>query len=215
MRPFRHLTPRYIWSRILWKTYHRRFPFAPYLNAKITQELDQIIGPTSQGVETGSGSSTIWFAERCGHLISIEHDAKWANRVTDWLTERALSEKVDVTLCEQGPDGTPRSYVDTILKLPESSLDFALIDSKKRDSCALAVLPRIKSGGIIIVDDVHRYIAREKPSHAPFARGLSSGNASAKWDEFAENTQNWPCVWRSDGVSDTAVWTKPNDLVSQ
>jgi predicted O-methyltransferase YrrM len=215
MRSIRHLTPHYIWSRILWKTYHRRFPFAPYLNAKITQELNRIIGPESQGLETGSGSSTIWFAERCGHLTSIEHDAIWAKRVTDWLADRDLSEKVAVKLCERGPDGTPQSYVDTIMNLPEASLDFILIDGKKRDSCALAALPRIKAGGIIIVDDVHRYIARKKPSHAPFARDIPRGNASSKWDEFTEITRNWPCIWKSDGVSDTAVWTKPNDLVSR
>jgi len=66
------------------------------------------------------------------------------------------------------------------MNLPESSLDFILIDGKKRDSCALAALPRIKPGGIIIVDDVHRYIARTKPSHAPFARDMPNGNASSK-----------------------------------
>jgi hypothetical protein len=215
MRPIRHLTPRYIWSRFLWKTYHRRYPFAPYLNAEITQNLDHLIRPDSQGLETGSGSSTIWFAERCGHLISIEHDAIWAKRVSDWLTERGLSEKFAVKLCERGPEGTPASYVDTIMNLPESSLDFILIDGKKRDSCALAALPRIKPGGIIIVDDVHRYITRKEPSHAPFARDIPSGNGSSKWDEFSEITQNWSCMWKSDGVSDTAVWTKPNDLVSR
>ena len=106
--------------------------------------------------------------------------------------------------------------MDTLSQLPESSLDFVLIDGKNRDSCALAALPRIKAGGIIIVDDVHRYyIARESPSHAPFARDISGGNASSKWDKFVGITQNWPCNWKSDGVSDTAVWTEPNDLLSR
>lgn len=59
MRPIRHLTLRYIWSRILWLLYHRRLPFAPYLNAEITRQLDHLINTEARGLETDSGAGLV------------------------------------------------------------------------------------------------------------------------------------------------------------
>tara|TARA_Y100001936_G_C16086379_1_gene682065 strand:- start:1027 stop:1593 length:567 start_codon:yes stop_codon:yes gene_type:complete len=179
------------------------------LNAEITRHLENLIHPNHVGLEPGSGASTVWFAQRCGHLTSIEHDPAWAQRVSDWLRERNLFDKVDMKLCERGPKGTPESYVDSIAAFSDNSLDFILIDGKKRDSCAIASLPRLKPGGHIIVDDVHRYIANDTPSHAPYSRGPTDGDASLKWEKFVDQTKIWPRLWKSDGISDTAIWTKP------
>lgn len=209
MRRFGHLTPRYIWHRTRWKMRHRVEPFAPYLNAEVTRLLGDLIRADHTGLETGSGASTVWFAGRCASLVSVEHDPAWAKRVKGHLAERGLAAKVDLHLCERTAAGTPASYVETVAIQPPGSLDFVLIDGKNRDRCALAALSKLKPGGLMIVDDVHRYLPRATPSRAPFARRTEDGYASANWQKFAETTRNWPCVWRSDGVSDTALWIKP------
>lgn len=121
-----------------------------------------------------------------------------------------MLDKVDLRLCERGASGTPVSYANSISELPENSLDFILIDGKRKDSCALASLTKVKPGGMIIVDDVHRYISRPQPSFAPHTRGKMDRKASPKWEEFFEHTRTWQCVWKSDGVSDMAVWTRPH-----
>lgn len=209
MRSCRHLTPRYLWDRILWKSRHWIAPGAPYLNAEITRLLDDLIRPDHTGLETGAGASTVWFARHCGALISVEHDPRWARWVRGELVQHGLDARVDLRLCERTEAGTPASYVETVAAQPENSLDFVLIDGKKRDSCALAALHALKPGGLMIVDDVHRYLPTPRPSRAPFARRPQDGHASVKWREFDTVTGHWARVWRTDGVSDTALWIKP------
>lgn len=205
----RHVTPRYAYDRVRWKVHHWRRPFDPYLNAMVAGALADLVRPHHRGLETGAGASTVWFAEKCRHLTSVEHDPAWARRVASWLAQRGLTDRVDLRLCARTSEGTPGSYIQVIEEQPAASLDFVLIDGKKRDQCAVAALPKLRPGGLMIVDDVHRYIPRQAPSRAPFARGLHSGFASATWRTFADLTSDWPCIWRSDGVSDTALWIKP------
>ena len=73
----------------------------------------------------------------------------------------------------------------------------------------LASTNKLKSGGLLIIDDVHRYLPRVIPSSAPFARSNLVGCASDLWREFKELTASWEQVWRSDGVQDTVIFIKP------
>ena len=210
MRPRRYWTPRYLYDRGREKVYWRLNPTAPYLNRQVVDFLDTTLQEDDTGLEWGSGNSTIWFANRCGELITVEHDPSWAEWVTNQLEQRRLKEKVVVHLCRASPAaGAPPSYVSVGRELNDASLDFVLVDGKNRDACALVALTKLKPGGFLIIDDAHRYIPRDHPSSAPFARGPDDGFVSAMWAEFGEVTLKWRCYWRSDGVSDTALWIKP------
>lgn len=210
MRGFAHLGPRYVMDRLRWEYIHRRHPFEPYITREVVRHLDRVIRPGMAGLECGSGASTIWFTERCGSLVSVEHDPIWAARVRKNLADRGLSAKVDLRLCERRPEtGTPDSYVEVVRDQKDDSLDFVLIDGKKRDSCALAALPKLKPGGLMIVDDIHRYLPHDPPSRTLFARGPENGYASETWEAFARHVAGWTCLWRTDGIAETAVWTRP------
>ena len=211
MRPIRHLTPRYAYNRLRWKTFHWRHPDVPYLNQEIIAILDALLRPDDAGLEWGAGASTAWFAARCGRLVSVEHDAGWAGRVRRSLERQGLADKVDLRLCEWSRDaGMPAAYMDIAREIADCSLDFVLVDGRKRDICALLALSKVKPGGLLVVDDVHRYLPRERPSPAPHARGPKDGCTSAKWGQFKGVVDDWRCIWRTDGVSDTALWIKPS-----
>ena len=211
MRPVRHLTPRYVYNRIRWKAFHRRYPGLPYLNREVVAILDDLLWTDDIGLEWGAGASTVWFAARCRQLVSIEHDPGWAARVRRSLERQGLIGTVDLRLFAWSRDaGVPVAYVDTVQEITDCSLDFAIVDGRKRDACALLALSKVKPGGLLIVDDVHRYLPRERPSPTPHARGRKDGCASAKWEQFKAVVDDWRCIWRTDGVSDTALWIKPS-----
>ena len=165
-----HYSPRYVWDRVRLGAERRLRPFTPMLAGEITRRLAAHIKPDHHGLEAGSGVSTIWFAERSAHLVSIEHDPGWAARVRNWLAERGLSHRVDLRLCEPTPSGTARAYV-----------------------------------GII----VRRCIPSDVPSRTPYARAAADGIASPRWTRFAELVHEWPCLRATNGVYETAMWTKP------
>src|SRR3954467_8450820 len=81
MRPLLHLTPRYLYHRIHWKFYEAKNPGAPWINQQAIEILKTLLLKTDRGIEWGSGRSTMWFAQRLGHLTSVENDAAWHARV--------------------------------------------------------------------------------------------------------------------------------------
>jgi predicted O-methyltransferase YrrM len=204
-----HINAQYILDHARCRLRHAIHPFTPYLTWEIVRFLAAQIDRNHRGLEAGSGASTIWFARRCRQLISIEHDPDWANRVQGWLVRRGLSDHVDLRLFARTPDGTPQEYVTAIESERDVSFDFVLIDGKRRDVCALAAVPKLKCGGLLIVDDAQRYIPRETPSRAPFARQYKDGFASRKWEEFTVSIRDWPILWSTDGIRDTVVYRRP------
>lgn len=209
MRSLRHLTPGYLWDRIRLERERRGNPFTPMIAMEVTRLLEDLIGRGHCGLEAGSGASTIWFAERCAHLVSIEHDALWAARVRGWLVERGLADRVDLRLHARISAGTSPLYVGAIDAQSDLSLDFALVDGKRRDACALAAIPKLKPGGLLVVDDIHRYIPGAQPPHTPYSRKPDQGCASPRWASFADVTAQWRCIRRSNGIYETALWIKP------
>ena len=207
MRSIRHWSPRYILNRIRLAVNERLDPQAPWLTASMVVILSSWLKETDVGLEFGSGRSTAWFAQRISRLISVEHDARWHKLVSERLRAAALASRVDYRFASA--DDLEMNYLSIFNQIKEASLDFALIDGVYRDECATRVIPKLKPGGIVIVDNANWYLPPRICSHSPATRAKSEGGASPLWNIFAETTSSWRCVWTSNGVTDTAFWSKP------
>lgn len=208
MRSFGHWTPRYIWNRLALMAVERRYPDAPWLTRQMIGILDTWLRPSDVGLEFGSGRSTVWIAKRVSQLTSVEHHAGWCDKVRRQLTEQHLG-GVDYRLYEDGmEDRADSSYVNVTNAIESASLDFCLVDGVARDYCARACLPKLKPGGILIIDNVNWFIPRTPTFHAPNSRA-GDDYASDTWREVGAVLSNWRCVWTSNGVTDTAFWVNP------
>jgi Methyltransferase domain len=211
-RRFRHLTPTYIVDRLRLAAYQRLNPEAPWLTADAVGFLEDWLRPQHVGFEWGSGRSTVWFAARARHLTSVEDDPEWYREVAKRLQERGLAERVAYHHLPAGDErlrGSP-PYVSAIAG-HDSTLDFCLVDgvTRLRADCALACLPKLRPGGLLIIDNANWFIPRRGPSRAPNSRGLAEGYASDAWAELGRQIADWECVWTTNGVTDTALWVKP------
>jgi Methyltransferase domain len=211
-RRYRHLTPRYFIDRVRLMAYERHHPDAPWLTSEAVAFLERWLELDSLGFEWGSGRSTVWFAQRVRRLISIEHDPRWDEEVRRCLHKEGLAPKVSYRhlAVDDGADRDP-PYVSAISEYPDATLHFCLIDgvTELRARCALACLSKLKPGGLAIVDNANWFLPREPRSPAPDSRGPADGYASAAWQEFDRRVADWPCIWTSNGVTDTAIWMKP------
>jgi hypothetical protein len=216
MRPSQLLRPRYVADRVRLAVHQRLHPDAPWLTAEATELLDRWLLPIHVGIEWGSGRSTRWFARRVKHLLSIEHHAGWHATVSAQLDDEGLS-NVDYRLlpCEPERVETPEwiaamfasAYVRAVDVFAPKSIDFALVDGMYRSACALAVLPKLRSGALLIVDNVNWFLP--SASRAPSSRSLTDEPLSPTWAEFADAIRGWELRWTQNGVADTAIWVAP------
>jgi SAM-dependent methyltransferase len=201
MRQFGHWTPRYIYDRLSQIVYQRRHPDAPWLGHEMVRILENWLMPEDRGFEWGSGRSTIWFAERIGSLVSVEHNSAWYSRVNAELKAKGLK-NVEYHLCED-----EAQYRRVATQYPSQSFDFILIDGVARDECALAAISMVKPGGIVVVDDCNRYLPTQ--SRSPFSRRPAQGPDTELWAAYQDSVKGWRKIWTTNGITDSGLWVKP------
>jgi hypothetical protein len=140
----------------------------PWLSVGAIVALEQVIFrvdgvnlPPKRVLELGSGGSTIFFAKRAEHVVSIETDRGWAPRTAEALERNGLAGKVELVV-RTNPES--ERYVAA---LPDRSFDLLLVDHAadgtvvgrgarhafSRLPLALIGLPKLKPTGWLVVDN--------------------------------------------------------------
>jgi predicted O-methyltransferase YrrM len=203
-----HWTPRYIRARARQALYQRAHPDAPWLTPEAIRLLDSMLRPSDIGAEFGSGRSTLWLARRCAHLTSAEHDEQWHARVSAELLGEGITH-VDYQLHPRDePDATGdrSAYAQVARFFHDESIDFALVDGAYRDHVTLFLLPKIRPGGMLVIDNVNWYLP--SPTTSPASLPPSATPPTAAWEQAAAALANWRRIWTSSGASDTAIFVK-------
>lgn len=203
-------TPRYLLGRVSVAIYERTHPDHPWLTRHANRIVASLLQPTDVGLEWGSGRRTIWFARRVAQLTSVEDDPTWYERQHRTMKEVGIT-NVTYVLAEHEVE----TYADIVDRFSDGSIDFALVDGSFRSVCANRVVPKLRPGGFLIIDDVHRFLPSESTS--PRSRSLTMGpRAAAEWErrpglgwaDFLARVTGWRRIWTTDGVSDTAIWLR-------
>jgi hypothetical protein len=201
MRSIRHWTPRYIYNRVALSLYEKQHPDHPWLTHQAINILTTLLKKSDVGLEWGSGRSTIWFASRIQHLVSVEDNLQWYQKVKELLAAQGLS-NVDYQLAQDRA-----TYVGIVDRFADESLDFVLVDGQShRSSCAVAIIKKIRVGGVLVLDNANWFLPCN--SYAPNSRTVEMGPISTEWQHFLELVQNWRMIWTSNGVTDTAFFIK-------
>jgi predicted O-methyltransferase YrrM len=207
LRPKSFWTPRYICDRLALAYHQKRYPDAPWWPRDAIRHLGDMLRPTDTCLEWGSGRSTAWLSARTKNVHSIEHDREWFDRVRDQLAAQGLdADAVRLLDAEPGDQAESTPYVRVIDGFGEGEVDVCIVDGAHRGKCALAAVPRLAPGGLLMVDDIHWFL--DHPTLAPHSR-RGRGPADQDWRQFGELVAGWRCVWTTDGVTDTAIWIKP------
>lgn len=151
---------------------------APWFVHCSIEFLEGRIQPDWVCFEWGSGGSTVWLAELARQVVSIEHNKEWYDTTNEWLKQYGLEDKAIVNLRELG-----NGYADYILKYPDAYFDLIEIDGRERALCLKYALPKLKPGGILVIDNSEReqYQASmneagiKKWEHVDFFSGHSDG----------------------------------------
>ena len=199
--------PRRTFDRIASEYYQRRNPSVPWLTRGAIEALTDLLRSTDSCLEWGAGKSTAWVGSRVQRVVSVEHDPVWFERVQNQLAANGL-DRDSVRLLSVEPNDRPGDspYVRAIDEFGDGQLDVVFIDGEHRAVCALEAIPKLASGGVLIIDDVQSLLDHRTSS--PHSR-WRLGPVNADWEKIAGLLRDWRLIWTSDGFSDTAIWIKP------
>lgn len=206
-RPLAHLSARYMWDRCRLWHFQRRRPGTPWLTAQAIELLEQLLTPNDNGLEYGSGRSTIWLAKRTRSLISVESSPTWHAQVGHLLANQNIDNVhhryIDILQDSNSPS-LRNAYVEGEPSFKNESFDYVLVDGIFRSDCALRAIEVLKPGGILVLDNAEWFLPRA--TRAPYA---VANYAGAKWARLATLTATWRCINTTNGVWDTTLWIKP------
>lgn len=149
-----------------------RRPVLPWFPYPAIRFLAQRARRDWQVLEIGSGMSTLWLAQHCGQVDSIEADEAWFKLLRDEIGRRKL----------------PNSRVNLRWRANEmcdfsnwadASLDLAIVDGGPRPECFTAALPKVKPGGYLYVDNTD--ISKTAQHSRELVLGYAETHRCAMW----------------------------------
>lgn len=208
-------SPRYWLAKFNIEVFKRRFPEAPWLTEAAVYLLDSWLRTTDRGIEWGSGRSTIWLAARVEHLTSIESDHEWYESVKSILHEKGVERRVDlhyvpITEVEDIDSLMSHPYAAIAEEMPDESLDFAIVDGLRlRLLCMEKVIPKIKPGGLLILDNADSFFPNKIMDKYTVAITPRDNFLNQRWEKLSAFLCQWRVITTTNGVWDTRAWIKP------
>jgi predicted O-methyltransferase YrrM len=186
----------------------------PWVTLEAARILSRRVRGSSRVFEYGAGGSTAFFGRRAAKVVSVEHDPGWFA-----LVERAVAElpAVEVILAEPrlprqvteedvsstSPEFKGQTFIDYVTvvdRYPAHSFDVLFVDGRARPSCFFRAEPKVRVGGLVILDD------SERPA---YERVVEAATAAG----WREDGRYGPKLFSSH-FARTSIWTKTSDLNS-
>lgn len=166
----------------------------PWLPFAVIDFLGMTVDATSSVFEYGGGGSTAWFADRVGHVTTVEHDDTWYPTLA-----RMMRQAENATVLHRSASSGFDDYAGVIDEYDDDTFDMVLVDGRRRVVCVEHSVSKVKPGGLLILDD------SDRPEYASAHALLYS------WQK-RELFGLVPC---KDRPGTTTIWTKPDDHTSQ
>lgn len=174
----------------------------PWLNFPAVEFLENAIKPGDRVFEFGGGGSTLFFCKKKTEVYTVEDNADWFEILSEMVKKRGYTqwngyfqspEQYAGTNTQRRPDNpadfmsgsrglgamTFEKYARTIDTFPDAFFDVVLVDGRARPSCFRQAIPKIKPGGLVVVDNTERayYLS-------PFEEEIRSG-FRVEYDRYA------------------------------
>lgn len=168
-----------------------------WLTFPALDQLDRWARPDHRVFEYGGGGSTLFWCDRVGEVITVEHDAGWFKALEERMahehrarwTGHAIPAEVGALVPFPDP-AVPEhfasadlasigmnyhAYVSSILQYPDEHFDAILVDGRARTSCIRLSVPKLKRDGLLILDNAERtyYTDRNQDVLAAFSVELA------------------------------------------
>ena len=116
----------------------------PWINYSMLHFLTSRLPENISILEYGSGNSTLYWAQLCKQIVSVEHDALWINYIRN-----KFSDIPNIQLLTASPD---EGY-ETAPAALDKKFELIIIDGIRRIECANCAIKLLSEDGCILFDD--------------------------------------------------------------
>lgn len=139
----------FVHSRIQDSLRYKDGNYLPWMNYSMIHLFNERLHSDLTVFEYGSGSSTMYFAERVKEITSIEYDHDWYDKVLEYTSEMQNASVNFIPLSDD--------YHRSIAQLGKGKkFDLVIVDGRHRVESAIFSFDHISENGVIILDDTHR-----------------------------------------------------------
>lgn len=189
----------------------------PWITFETIDYLKGYMTPESNVFEFGGGGSTLFFVKRAKQVVTAEHNKEWFAILSDMMAKKKYSNwtgnfiPMEAGDLVANPDmANPdhyssedaaskghnyHAYATAIDKYNDSHFDVVLIDGRSRPSCMKHAIPKLKKGGLLILDN------SDRTYYLDFFRKTLNADFVTKFDRMGA------CPY-SKGFTKTSVWIK-------
>ncbi len=135
------------------KPINKNGDFLPWMNYTIVHFLQERLHKNISIFEFGSGFSSVFYAQKCKQVFSLEYNLQWKQKVEELFAENKIT-NATVFYNEVNEE-----YAKAIKKfLPEQKFELIIVDGRQRVNCAKESFDFLTENGVLLLDDS----AREK-----------------------------------------------------
>lgn len=134
--------PKCLYNKLLFRK-KKRLP-SPWWPTRVIPKIEHFLRRKHNVIEFGSGSSTIWLSQRAGFVVSFESSREWSE-VTKVKIENSKIANAEVIFAQGAAYFAPSKHL--------GPFDLAIVDGDYRWKCVEHILPRMKSGGLLYLDN--------------------------------------------------------------
>lgn len=197
-------------TSFFFKSYKLLNPNHPHFTPQSIIYLENYLNTKMIVFEWGTGKSTSWFSPRVLKVISVEHDTIWYKKAVKNLKSKGLNNIEIHYVLPMNPDELksfswpsdwkyfdllkhhPKKtqffrYISKIDMYDDEYFDCIIIDGRERVGCLVYAIPKLKPGGIIVLDDSFR----------------------PKYEEFYKILSGWFIKKFDFGYLQTTIFQKP------
>lgn len=174
----------------------------PWLSYPAIDFIAERLNPTQTLFEYGCGGSTVWFAQRCKEIYSVEHHTQWFEEFSKRLPSNArmifkpLGHSVKYIEVAFTRASERNDYSDAILAVSVSP-NVVIIDGIFRNACAAAAHEAVSQTGILVYDNTDFPEAQEGVAYL-----LAHGWRRLRFVGMS------PIV---DKITETSIFYRPNN----
>lgn len=147
----------------------------PWLSEEAINFIDSKLTKASTMFEYGAGGSTVYYSDRVRKIYSVENDKNWYEKIISYLKNNNIK-NVEIRHINFDPGSSDRildfnsyasnslyynhkifkTYAKAVNVVKDNSLDLILVDGRARISCVHEAYCKLKSGGVLVLDDTER-----------------------------------------------------------
>ena len=148
----------------------------PWISFPVISFLESNVSKNTKVFEYGGGGSTLFFTERAGEVVTVEHNKEWfnilSNRIKNTYNWKGIFIEPEVMQDDNITDiSNPDEYISSEKEFENKSFykyascidnysdnyfDVVLVDGRARPSCIKHAIVKIKKGGYLILDNADR-----------------------------------------------------------